>query len=83
MWGFFGGQQKSASKEIDVANEESPLRTGVVDMTSLDITYITHRLVGECCLNKALKYTRRLHGTVLFFGCVSWQATLSGDSLLC
>lgn len=49
MWGFFGGQQKipSAGKEgVNVA-QDSPRREGIVDMTSLDITYITHRLVGE------------------------------------
>lgn len=49
MWGFFGGQQKTPAadkEEVNVA-QESSRREGIVDMTSLDITYITHRLVGE------------------------------------
>lgn len=50
MWGFFGGQQKgaaAAAREDANVSQESPRREGLVDMTSLDITYITHRLVGE------------------------------------
>lgn len=50
MWSFFGGAK--AQKESE---EESSARSGpggtAVDMTTLDITYITHRLLGVCgCL---------------------------------
>lgn len=44
MW-FFGGAGNKANDEPRVS--QSPKQRGVVDMTSLDITYITHRLLGE------------------------------------
>lgn len=43
MWSFF-----AARSQRDMEEEEAPLRHGAaVDMTTLDITYITHRLLGE------------------------------------
>lgn len=44
MWLFGGGGQKSND---GASASQSPQQRGVVDMTSLDITYITHRLLGE------------------------------------
>lgn len=46
MWNFFGKGYKEHAEE-DEGNALS-LGTGPVDMTTLDITYITHRLLGEC-----------------------------------
>lgn len=44
LWNIFGGK----GKEVDHGSENvSPFGTGTVDMTTLDITYITHRLLGE------------------------------------
>lgn len=44
LWNIFGGRGKEAEQE----NENvPPFGSGTVDMTTLDITYITHRLLGE------------------------------------
>lgn len=46
MWNFF-----AARSQRDMEEEEAPSRHGAaVDMTTLDITYITHRLLGEVFL---------------------------------
>lgn len=43
LWNIFGGRGKEAEQ-----NENAPpFGTGTVDMTTLDITYITHRLLGK------------------------------------
>ncbi|CBN77967.1 conserved unknown protein [Ectocarpus siliculosus] len=47
MWNFFGKGYKEAAEE-DEDNDLS-LGTGPVDMTTLDITYITHRLLAIGC----------------------------------
>lgn len=45
VWNFFGKAHKEAEPEED----DNALASGSVpvDMTTLDISYITHRLVGE------------------------------------
>ena len=46
LWNIFGGRGK---EDAEQENENTtPFGTGTVDMTTLDITYITHRLLGEC-----------------------------------
>lgn len=50
LWNLFGKAQKESEEENDNA---SPVG-GTVDMTTLDITYITHRLLGEWCKNVCL-----------------------------
>lgn len=44
LWNIFGGKGKEAQEERE---NEAPFDSGPVDMTTLDITYITHRLLGE------------------------------------
>ena len=63
LWNIFGGRGKDAEQESE---NSSPFGTGTVDMTTLDITYITHRLLGESacvcvcvCLEKASKQTKQ------------------------
>lgn len=45
VWNFFGKGQKEAEREED--DNALPSGSKPVDMTTLDISYITHRLVGE------------------------------------
>lgn len=46
MWGFFGAKTRKEEEEEEEEVARRRGSNGLVDMTTLDITYITHRLLG-------------------------------------
>lgn len=54
LWNIFGGRGKEAEQESENA---PPFGIGAVDMTTLDITYITHRLLGESVMYRTRRQT--------------------------
>lgn len=85
MW-FFGGAGNKANDESNVS--QSPKQRGVVDMTSLDITYITHRLLGE--LEYSIYGTLRLVSTLylvqrrfrITFNVIAWGSLVKSKGKL-
>lgn len=61
LWNIFSGRGKEAEEENENA---PPFGTGTVDMTTLDITYITHRLLGEWGALLLCLHGRKLQATL-------------------